>query len=276
MEKSYQKDLDKRVCPPHDKCAITAPFPELLALIPAWTDGEILKFGQSMTSNEVYSHIVRGACGFELRRRNFERLRGGRGNRDIACLGRQAQMKQLASEFSVSYKTLQSDIRIYAVFFRDALVEKTSLVNESTLAREFYVVALAAPEPLEAIKVAEQKRVSHNYSVEQFRAYVRSLRSGDEPVGIGEDDTVLLRTRIKTEAREALDQLVRDRQLSAGVIVSQALIEKLQSSDQEAFQLSPDLPRVASSKRRLRSRSSNTKAARELLGFYSLDELQTQ
>ncbi len=123
---------------------------------------------------EWCAFIIRGMCAAELRRRYSLRLAGGRGKRDQAGRGIQAQMTHLAASIGVSPKTLMTDARISDTFFSS--VGDTALAREHTLPREFYVIALNAPAPHEAIKIAAQYVRNGGYSREKFRAYMHNLR----------------------------------------------------------------------------------------------------
>lgn len=123
---------------------------------------------------EWCAFILRGMCAAELRRRYGLRLVGGRGKRDQEGKGIQAQMTRLAQEIGVSPTTLMTDARISDTFFSS--VEDTNIAREHTLPREFYVIALGAPSPHEAIKTAAQHVRVGGYSREQFRSYVCSLK----------------------------------------------------------------------------------------------------
>jgi hypothetical protein len=132
---------------------------------------------------EWCAFILRGMCACELRRRCRSRLAGGRGKRDHAGEGIQARMMRLAESSGVSPTTLMTDARISNTFFSS--VEDTALAREHTLPREYYVIALGAPIPHEAIKIAARYVRDGGRSRERFRAYVRGLKSNSQPCGRG-------------------------------------------------------------------------------------------
>ncbi len=84
-------------------------------------------------------------CVLELRSRIKERLTGGRGKRDYSGKGINVQTLRLAETTGVNISTLSTDARICEVFFHDG--SETTLARESLLPREFYVIALGAPDP---------------------------------------------------------------------------------------------------------------------------------
>ncbi len=127
---------------------------------------------------EWNAFILRGMCASELRRRYSLRLAGGRGKRDQAGKGIKAQMTHLAECIGVSPVTLMTDARISDTFFPS--LEDTVIAREHTLPREFYVIALSAPAPREAIKIAAQHVREGGYSRERFRAYVRGLKQSTQ------------------------------------------------------------------------------------------------
>jgi polyhydroxyalkanoate synthesis regulator phasin len=158
---------------------------------------------------EWCAFVLRGMCASELRRRYSLRLAGGRGKRDRAGEGIQAQMTRLAENIGVSPTTLMTDARISDTFFSS--IEDTTLAREHTLAREFYVIALSAPVPHEAIKVAAQHAHTGGYTRERFRDYVRDLKESSQSrsQGTGIQPSDLAHVRVPRTVKKALEEISR-------------------------------------------------------------------
>jgi hypothetical protein len=158
---------------------------------------------------EWCAFVLRGICASELRRRYSLRLAGGRGKRDQAGEGIQAQMTRLAEIIGVSPTTLMTDARISDTFFSS--IKDTTLAREHTLAREFYVIALSAPAPREAIKVAAQHARTGWYTRERFRDYVRDLKESSQSrsPGTGIQPSDLAHVRVPCTVKTALEEICR-------------------------------------------------------------------
>lgn len=180
----------------------------LLAGLPTLTDEQLIKVIANAGRMERYFFLARGMCVLELRSRVKERLAGGRGNRDQAGKGIQAQTLQLAEATHVNISTLNTDARICEVFFRDA--RETTLARESLLPREYYVIALGAPDPHEAIRIAVKQSTDPHYKRERFRAYVRGLKRTENNVTLESKSSpsVLLRAQIPEEVDCLLSELL--------------------------------------------------------------------
>lgn len=158
---------------------------------------------------EWCAFILRGMCAAELRRRYRLRLKGGRGKRDQEGKGIQVHMTHLADIIGISPTTLMTDARIIDTFFSS--VEDTTIAREHTLPREFYVIALSAPAPHEAIKTAARRVRDSGYSREQFRAYVRSLKQESRPRKQSQkvQATDLIHIQVPHAVQDALEEIIR-------------------------------------------------------------------
>lgn len=197
-----------------------------LRLIPEMEDGQIIRTASYARELEVQAYLLRGACAAELRRRSTTKLVGGRGKRDQAGIGIQARMKQLADKVRVDVKTLMTDVRIYETFFEGAPERVTALARECCLPREFFVTALAAPEPLAAIEIAVQKRRNTAYTRQQYREDIRALGkpSGEGKAITQATDSHFLRVQISSKAYRALTELSQESGKEQGEIVASALL----------------------------------------------------
>jgi DNA-binding transcriptional ArsR family regulator len=199
-------------------------LPDLLREISEKDDEQIARIAVAAQRLEKFAFLVRGVCASVLRRRYPHRLSGGRGKRDQSGLGIQAQMAHLAEQIGVDRRTLETDARIKDTFFQT--VDETTLALTHTLAREYYVVALAAPEPQAAIKVALEGRSDRHYTLEAFRSYVRDLKRNVRAVvsDSGANAVTALRMSISVEAHHALLELVELKGQSREEVLADAIL----------------------------------------------------
>lgn len=186
-------------------------------------DARLLQTAINAEYLERFAFLVRGACAAELRRRIPTRLAGGRGKQDKDGSGIGSHLARLAKDIGVSAKTLDTDVRIYQVFFSRG---ETVLADEHCLRREYYVAALGAPDPLGAIEVAKSKSAEPGYNVQQFRAFVRDLkRNGPADKAASEQESDRwLRVKIPQEAHQTLNDLVQRTGRAKEIVVAEAII----------------------------------------------------
>lgn len=185
---------------------------ELQARLSELEEPPLVKLAIRARHIEWCAFILRGMCASELRRRYTLRLTGGRSKRDQAGKGIQAHIRRLAASIGVSSTTLMTDARISDTFFSSfSSIEDTTRAREHTLPREFYVIALSAPDPHGAIRMAAQHMHNGEYTREQFRAYVRTLKGTARPhQRTPKSHTFgLLRVHISGEVQAALDEIVQ-------------------------------------------------------------------
>lgn len=149
-------------------------LPDLVRYIPQMTDAQILQMLFQAEQLADFAFLVRGACASELRQRSIK-LPGGRGKKDTVGRGLQSQMEDLAKKVGTGRKTLETDARIKDTFF--PMIDETTLEQMPPLAREYYVIALSAPDPLAAIKTAVNRCSDPHFSLRQFRSEVRLLKT---------------------------------------------------------------------------------------------------
>ena len=198
-------------------------LPNLLREISDKEDEQIARIAVAAQRLERFAFLVRGVCASVLKQRYPHRLSGGRGKRDQSGLGIQAQMARLAEQIRVDRRTLETDARIKETFFQ--VIDETTLALAHTLAREYYVVALAAPEPQAAIKVALEWRSDRHYTLEAFRSYVRDLKRNVRTVvsDSGANPVTALRVSITSDAHQALQELVEAKGQSREEVVAEAI-----------------------------------------------------
>lgn len=188
-------------------------------------EAELVKTAINALYLERFAFVLRGACAAELRRRIPVRLAGGRGKQDREGLGIRAHMTRLAKEIGISIKTLDTDARISQTFFER---DETVLVHEDCLPREFYVVALGAPDPLAAIEIAQVKIVEPEYKLQQFRSYVRELK---RDVSVNKtsperEALYLLRVHLPKDIHLALTEVIERSGQTKEVVVADAILSR--------------------------------------------------
>lgn len=198
-------------------------LPDLLRDISEKDNEQIMRIAIAAQRFERFAFLVRGICASILKQRCPNRLSGGRGKRDELGHGIQAQMARLAEQVGVDRRTLETDARIKDTFF--PVVEETTLVLMHTLAREYFVIALAAPEPQAAIKVALEKRDDPAHTLEVFRSYVRELKR-NIPTKIKSEakQMATLRVLIPVGVQQALLELIKFNGQSREEVVADAIL----------------------------------------------------
>jgi hypothetical protein len=197
---------------------------DLLRNIAEKDDAQIIQIAKEAQRLESCVFLVRGMCASVLRQRYPNRLPGGRGNHDHQGRGVRSQMTRLAEQLGIDRRTLETDARIKDTFFQ--VIDETKLDHIPSLAREYYVVALAAPEPQAAIKVAVEKRADPHYTLEVFRSYVRNLKRNVATV-IHDSEAkpvTTLRVVIPIQAQQALLELIKFNGQSREEVVAEAII----------------------------------------------------
>lgn len=205
---------------------LRASLSEILRLLPEMHDGEIFWTAAYAGKLELQGFLLRGACAAELRRRFSTKLTGGRGKRDEGKVGMQARMAAFADSIGVGLRTLMTDLRIYQVFFENAPDRISTLAGECCLPREFFVTALAAPQPLTAIEIAIQKRRDSAYTRQQYREEVRALKqpAGKAKAKIKTENGHWIRVQISPTAYKALKELGQRDGKPQSDIVTEALL----------------------------------------------------
>jgi hypothetical protein len=136
----------------------------------------------------------------------------------------------------VSVVTLTTDARIYEVFFTHN--EETVIACDNSLSREYYVIALAAPDPLAAIHIAQEQAAGNGCTREEFRRHVRELKCAAHTKAVSantaEASAIVARTvapsrqqvRLTGEARYVLNELMKVSGCTTEQIVADALIAR--------------------------------------------------
>ncbi|HWS99831.1 MAG TPA: hypothetical protein VN256_06105 [Pyrinomonadaceae bacterium] len=180
---------------------------QLLDGLRTLTEEQLIQVIANAGRMEAYFFLARGMCVLELRSRIKDRLNGGRGKRDYAGEGINAQTMRLAETTGINISTLNTDARICEVFFTAG--GETTLARESLLPREYYVIALGAPDPHAAIRIAVKQSADPHYRRERFRAYVRGLkRIENNSTCARRKSSILLRAYIPEEVDCLLSEIL--------------------------------------------------------------------
>jgi hypothetical protein len=169
-----------------------------------------------------FASLVRGACASELRKRAL-RLPGGRGKTDTAGRGLQAQMNALASKVGTGRKTLETDARIKDSFF--PVIDETTLEHMPPLAREYYVIALSAPDPLAALQTAINRCTQPDFTLRRFRAEIRHHKTTVPTSAVSTDSEpqFALNVRISAEVDALISELTMKTGMTHDEIVAEAV-----------------------------------------------------
>lgn len=243
--------LDLAALPQAD-AQLTALLPHLARL----DDAQLIRLAADARRLETCAFRLRGACVAELRRRIRTHLSGGRGRRDTSGIGVGAQLVRLAAGIGVSVATLKTDARIHEVFFapkpekeinaetrlacEPGLGDEKHSLRETGLEREYYVTALAAPDPVSAIRHAQERcAAAADYTREDFRRDVLALKQkmqpvlatsvkpapvNSAPVEAVPKSVPNLSVKIIPEAQTVLDELVNRSGQSPETIIAEALL----------------------------------------------------
>lgn len=197
-------------------------LPELVKSLPRMTEAQLLQMLIRAEQLADFAFLIRGACASELRSR-APKLLGGRGKKDATGAGLQAQMDALAKKIGTGRKTLETDARIKETFF--PVIDETTLEHMPPLAREYYVIALSAPDPLAAIKTAIDRCSDPQFSLRQFRSKVRFLKAGgalsDAPMSAR--SVLVLDAIVSAEISRLISDLIMKTGKSKDEIVADAI-----------------------------------------------------
>jgi hypothetical protein len=197
-------------------------LPELVKHIPLMTEGQLLQTLMCAEQLADFAFLVRGACASELRKRSVK-LPGGRGKRDSSGRGLQAQMEDLASKVGTGRKTLETDARIVDTFFPE--IDETTLERMPSLAREYYVIALSAPDPLAAIKSAVNRCADPDFTLRRYRSEVRLLKAPEKTstANTGSEHLYTLNARVPVEVGGLMSELTTKTEMTKDEVVAEAI-----------------------------------------------------
>jgi hypothetical protein len=203
-----------------------------LLRLPDYDEARVIELALYADCHEWLSFLLRAACASDLLRRTT-RLHGGSGKRDKEGVGVQSQLEKLAAQFGKKKNTLRTDARIYDRFF--STPEERALAREHCLPREFYVIALASPDPLKAIHYAMEKSADPKFSRGKFREHVRpELKLATPPAEeLKEVELFLPKVSIPLAAQSALNEIVEITGKGEQEIIVEAILALRQSLPQQ-------------------------------------------
>ncbi len=198
-------------------------LPDLLRNLSEKDDEQLVEIVISAHRLERFAFLVRGTCGSLLRQRHQRRLSGGRGKRDLLGRGIRAHLDRIARQAGVDRKTLETDTRIKDIFF--PTIGETILADIPSLGREYFVTALSAPDPHDAIRMAVERCAERDYRLKQFRADVRTLKQNGAPsvARAIPDTTCTLSIRLPTDVRQLVTELMSARKNTKDEVVADAI-----------------------------------------------------
>lgn len=197
----------------------------LLKEIPDLEDQTLEGFMSSVSMAERRLFLLRGACAFE----RIERVAGRVPGKPVVTKKKQTGKTKLIAEMAgaigVSAKLLARDVQIVSTFFPGG---QPILARENGLAREYYVTALAAPDPVAALGTAVEREAPADFSRAEFRDHVRGLKEALRPVRLKPTRMGKQRrpsVKILSAARETLAKLIDATGRSEEDIVAEALAD---------------------------------------------------
>jgi hypothetical protein len=196
-------------------------LPDLLRDISEKDDEQLITIVINAQRLERFAFLIRGMCASIMRQRHQHRLLGGRGRRDILGDGIQAHMSRLAQQAGVDRKTLETDARIKDTFFPE--IKETVLEHIPSLSREHYVIALSAPDPHAAIRMALEKCAEPDYRLREFRADVQRLKQGGaSPIHIP-SSTCTISVCVPAEVKQLLTELITATEKTKDEVIAEAI-----------------------------------------------------
>ncbi|HEX8163535.1 MAG TPA: hypothetical protein VF538_16820 [Pyrinomonadaceae bacterium] len=200
----------------------------LLKEIPDLADQTLENFMSSVSMAERRLFLLRGACASERIERVAERVPGElvvAKKKQTRKTGKTKLIAEMAGAIGVSAKLLARDVQIVSTFFPEG---RPILARENLLAREYYVTALAAPDPIAALGTAVERGAPAGFSRAEFRDHVRGLKEALRPVRLRPVRMGKRRrpgVKIPPAARETLAKLVDATGRSEEEIVAEALAD---------------------------------------------------
>lgn len=195
---------------------------EFIANLPGMGEDELIDAAAgSLRRLGWRSLVLSGACVSELLKRSELRLPGGRAKKDASKRGLQARLKDLADNLGAGVSTLRMNARVFDTFFANE--DLSSLARENCLPREFYVIALKASDPKQAIIGARARRAEGPYTRRQFRSDVSACV--DAGASRTPHSEVRLRIPISAAANAELERLCALGRKTKGDVIDGLLLE---------------------------------------------------
>lgn len=185
---------------------------QFIPLLPELSDKKIIEIRGAARIVGVWSWIVECACDAETLSR-VDARKGGRGNKDEEQEGRLATIRQQAYRDGKGVSTLYQNAQIFNTFGLETILAHGNTLQE----KGFWVAALSAPDPIEAVETLAEKKSDNPFlEVQDAAAEIDPLREKHEKAKREFVETFRTVPRkavgewIKLTARPAVGQLKRD------------------------------------------------------------------
>lgn len=130
---------------------------EIISALPAMSDEEVWGLRIQARSFGTMAWRIECACDAEIM--NRESVRRGRGVKDVEQRGIDAAVRKHAYEIGVEPRTVYRNAAIHRTFFNS----DTDVRNNDLAEKDFYLAALAADDPREAIENFAQEKTKNPF-----------------------------------------------------------------------------------------------------------------
>lgn len=172
---------------------------DFLPLLPELDDDVVIEVRVGARAVSVWAWVVEAACDAEMLDR-VARLKGGRGNRDELNEGRLAAMRQQGYLDGKSPRTIERNAQIINTFGLETIATHGDTLQE----KGFWIAAVSAPDPMEAIETLAEKKAEN-----PFMEVQDADRAIDELKGKHEEGKNKFVDAFRTVARKAVGDWLR-------------------------------------------------------------------
>lgn len=145
---------------------------EFIPLLPELSDKKIIEIRGTARIIGVWAWVVECACDAETLSR-IEAKKGGRGNKDEDEEGRLATVRQQAYRDGKGVSTFYLNAQIFNTFGLETILAHGNTLQE----KGFWVAALAAPDPIEAVETFAEKKADNPFmEVQEAKNEIDPLR----------------------------------------------------------------------------------------------------
>lgn len=131
---------------------------QFIPLLPELSDKKIIEIRGTARIVGVWAWVVECACDAETLKR-VEAQKGGRGNKDEDQEGRLATVRQQAYRDGKGVSTLYQNAQIFNTFGLETILAHGNTLQE----KGFWVAALSAPDPVEAVETFAEKKADNPF-----------------------------------------------------------------------------------------------------------------
>lgn len=172
---------------------------EFLLQLPDLDDEVIIEIRMGARAIGVWSWVVEAACDHEMMSR-VEKLKGGRGQKDEANEGRLAVMRQQGYLDGKSTRTIERNVQIIETFGLETIATHGDTLQE----KGFWIAAVSAPDPIEAVEVLAEKKADN-----PFMEVQDANREIDALKGKHEEAKNKFVEKFRTVARKTVGEWIR-------------------------------------------------------------------